>query len=1029
MQGDWTSSLSLAISIDFVSVNDRRLSDTASDGEIRTPQASSFPTPPPRHIFPQETRSSYNDRLHSASDDRPFSNPRPKYLSFDRKEPSPPKRRADEANVPVTGAADLQRPLSNVGGTGSSESTVSDPLEQLKPFDPSALAHKARNEETAALSQRLITAAGTGHHNHTSFHRPRIESGLPTSYRHNLHRARSASTSSLSPSLGSVPCSLRNHGTASHHSSLPSGLLDGAETQYTSPPALVPSPALHFEGSRDQPWSSYISASFPHPSRPSSAASGYGYSHSSSVHRASSSNFTHSRGPSLATTVQTHPTSVGNSCHPSRPSSVLGIENPISSAAQDAAMRIGGRRYHHDRVRFDDNISSNQYSTYLDASRSRPILLSESSPQAQGGLPQRPPAHNSQEHEQHSQSKYRAPSLTAELVYGPRYLEPYNSCEAILLPRPRLRSRSLGSTPAIVVEKVYAAPERFWQRNVAASEADRLHVVPKSTLDASTTGHFDRLQLPSERTQLRQFPSKDARIVLHESIPPPVPPKDAALPSSRLPHTKPLPPTPTPSTPTPAASPQNDAGRASEDSIELLDASELLQRNRDLEEERQAWREEYRNSLGVNAIPLRDRLSPCLTDPSSEGSGRRHVNGSASDNTHDANVNPIRVHRVWNEDGTEQTFLIVQSKRRRTYSIHNMSISTPDLCLEGATQRPNPVRALAARFSSLTGRARGRSAAAETPKPSSCLLPTSQRSSEPSMHRKTPSHATVDTVRSFGRERKLVSNETVIIGKSPKPIQGTNNGAHVKLGALRVMTPPVAQAITRTEVHATHRAPLTGYRPPLTLDDLKAQLGDHPYSAVRQEVSAGFHAERDLSEARIRHAWIDPGASTILQDELVPTGAMQPDDAGYWRGKHKTATAQENGGQSIPGPKTSRPSPSNASVSSSDLSSSSQSGRVQSWQTAQPSRDSTVSGGSTIREPAEHVETSSVAPVDQGPAGLAMMQHAGFPAVASRHFERFSTGDSTVSSEAHLQPTLWDASTVSIDNLFFRPPPSRLPSI
>ena len=39
--------------------------------------------------------------------------------------------------------------------------------------------------------------------------------------------------------------------------------------------------------------------------------------------------------------------------------------------------------------------------------------------------------------------------------------------------------------------------------------------------------------------------------------------------------------------------------------------------------------------------------------------------------------------------------------------------------------------------------------------------------------------------------------------------------------------------------------------------------------------------------------------------------------------------------------------------------------------------------------------------------------------------EQSKTSDSTASSQTHSNPTLWDASSVNIDNLFFRPPPSE----
>lgn len=1046
MQEDWTSSLSFATSFDTIGSRNYVVTDFPSDQEISTPQASSFPTPPPRHIVPQSIsqqaplRGPYRVGLSADLPDSIAS--RPMYLALERGNAVPSRSLAEERQGDNAWTEDLQSPLQKGKGFGSAESSVSEPLEQLRrSISCSSVSQTWWEGESAALPQRQDTAARPRSHSRANFQRPQIGSGLPTSYKHDSHRVKSSSTSKLSSSIGSIPRTWLHHGAASPQLPTPplsasSAALEGAKVRRSASPALVQSPPLHFEVVRDQPWSTYISETRGPSSRPSSAGSIYGTSLTSSVHRAYESDIGHSRGPSFANTIQTQATSVGDSCYPSRPPSASGNENPISAEELNRSMRLRGQRHNHERVRFDTTSPRNQHLPGSSTSQPQSILTGPSSQRSHPAF-QHDSAHNHAWRTQDSASANRVPSVTTELIYGPRYLEPHNSCEAILLPKPRLRSRSLGSTPAIVVEKVYAAPERFWQRNVDAKEGNQLHVVPRLRVGAHFNGRPDQAQTQVEVQQPVRSPRRDPRLVLHESIPPPVPPKDAALPSSGLLPIKPLPPTPTPPTPIPAASLEGLDSRASEDSIEYLDTPELLQRNRKLEEERQAWREEYRNSLGANAVPLRDRLSPCLKDPSLDAMDRRRLEGPSSDITHNAYPSPIRVHRVWNEDGTEQTFLVVQSKHRHTYSNQRMSASTPDLRLDSIAQRPPFIQGLAERFSSLTGRSRGRSAGDEAAKPGARLLSSLRSPAAQSADSKSPPHTTVDTTRSFGRERRLVTHETVIIGKSPEPWQAAEGkDSQEKLGALRPTKSFVVEAMTGTGVETSHRGPLVAYKPPSTLDELKAQLGDHLHVAYTQEILPQFQVDRDPGEVKSRRAWLDTDAD--IMGHQAPVSLADIDERAVrivqergrahkgapLRGTENPPSANLEAGRVVPLSDV----PSNVSRGCSDSCDSSQSGRRQSWRTAQPSHDSTASVGRTVRASAELIESTNDSFAGPSTVQYATGRIASDQSVASPHVERSNTDDSTISSDAHIQPTIWDASTVNIDTLFFRPPPSRLPS-
>ncbi|SNX81765.1 uncharacterized protein MEPE_00470 [Melanopsichium pennsylvanicum] len=994
--------MTVATSIQTVSAQDGDVSDTAS--QIATPQAILFPAPPSREQRIYEAVSigstcrsastcDHTLRIHRRV--HPFAN-------HDSPFPEPHGWRRDR-----NGASEKDE--KSAWRIGGAEELVNEPLEQLSPayYDDPEL-RMAQQQHAADRYQTISPKASKPlrksnnppeARKHVLWRRPQMSPGLPTSYSHDLSRFQ-ASSSLCSPapspqtlqalhidSTASSPClSVRSRQSSITKFQGP--------TRHSSMPALIPSPALHFETRDNHPWPRQIAASIASPSRPSSIACVQTSSRNNSPHRASSSGHSHSRGPSLSHSIQTQRTSTQGS----RPSSVIGYDNPKPGTSRDPSMGSRALRDVHDGDRFETGPASVQPAPRLSALPPRPILLSQAAPQDGDTVHERPQEAREQRRAQPSPNDATTSLVMTEIERSPHYLEPYNSCEAIMLPRPRLRSRSLGN--AIVVQRVHAAPERFWHRESTGNSNARVRLAPTSSVTASPERLGSRLRTQSESAQ-----PKDARLVLHERIPPPVPielipppvpPKDFALPSSGLLPSKSLPPTPSP-----AASPNTDAKRESDDSHERLEAPELLQRNREIDEERQAWREEHKSSLGANIIPLRDRLSPCLRDPSQDEFPRnRRAEGARSNSTYDIQASPIKVQRVWNQDGTEQTFLVVHRQHGHLYSSKKMmSVSSPDLRAVHAShsQRSHLGKSLATRLTGLTGltsKARGRASSKLQDSP----LPPARDTSTLQAAAKSPSVSATSLGPTSGRERKLVSDETVIIGKFPQPVQ-RNESEGIALGIESRFDDTMLATST------VQREPCSGYRPAGTHDEIKAQLSERSPALIRRGTGAHPDTNPDQTQRVDRLTWLDPGSNTFMQDQfMMPSRWLadrQSDTGRAYQVLSKEAGRFEQ-------------TPELLSSVSTNCSDSNYLGQSRGSPTGPPTRDSDTSH--QVRDKAATLALT-----------LNRVQEARIEPV--RHEEHSNTRDSIVSSDIHGGPAVWDPSSVSLDNLFFRPPPDMSPSV
>ncbi len=355
-----------------------------------------------------------------------------------------------------------------------------------------------------------------------------------------------------------------------------------------------------------------------------------------------------------------------------------------------------------------------------------------------------------------------------------------------------------------MVERVHALPERFMQISETRTDGGN-RLVPRSSMVESRSMPTDLPRVRSD-TQLGslQPPKRDPRLSLHANIPPPLPPRDSPLPSSGLLPLKSLPATPRPPTPGP------DPTRDSSESLEQLEAPELLQRNLQLDRDRQAWREQHRTSLGASIGPMIGRLSPCLRVPSLVPFT---PSGQAEPTMRACDASSIQVHRLRNQNGAEQTLLVVQ-QAGHPYAQRASSISSPDLP-KGQSEgkhRMHRLSLLTQKFGGLTGRKRERGAAAQRVEPTSACI-----------DQQPAAASAVDVGRPIGRGRKLVTDETVVIGRPPEPARKDeavqtepwNGHEEVQLG----------EAVSGPALPATYPASPSRYRPAGTRDEIKAQLG------------------------------------------------------------------------------------------------------------------------------------------------------------------------------------------------------------
>lgn len=463
--------------------------------------------------------------------------------------------------------------------------------------------------------------------------------------------------------------------------------------------------------------------------------------------------------------------------------------------------------------------------------------------------------------------------------------------------------------------------------------------------------------LNSRQAEIEDVSLKDYRLKFHQNIPPPLPPKDSPLPSSDLLPAKPL-----PSVPPPYTVPLHRASQGSFESIELLDAVEILQRNEELEKERSAWREEARTGVGVDYNALRDRFSPCLRDPSIPSSSREA--DAVSDDAREVDTSPIRVHRMRNKDGSEHTVLVVHSRPDHPYANQGVSVSSPDL-RQGrsvASRRVPFVKHFAQRLGSLATSRPDRSPSATGPKRSSA-------SAQNDAH-KSP-QPTPATGRLFGKERKLVTDETVIIGKPLKPTIGAGMVSGQEDGKEQeIASQEGHQVLENATVHATRRDSLSRYRPAGTRDEIKAQLSEgEPSVWGRKSVSS-------LSAGEVHDAitWIDPGSNTIVQGNIILPSSF-------------AAHRQEGETEELGSARSGRP-------------------LYSAWSDYTSRRGSNRTGVS---------EWGLEEALAGGPADVSGRS------VSAELTEGEVTRTSSMSTETgDVVP--WDASSVNLDDLFFRPP-------
>ncbi|SJX60489.1 uncharacterized protein SRS1_10112 [Sporisorium reilianum f. sp. reilianum] len=966
MDSGWISSLSIATSINTVSASE---STPLDDSFELTGDGCSFPPPPPR--MPESSTMADPTRFDGCHDANRRLIGSPAGSSASLRYPGRGSRPSSRSSRTDDNA---KQRLSNSdhGHIGWAEEAAQEPLEQLRSSRYDASLDLSDRESSAghpSSVQRLRSHTSdmsgmprSEDSNSLLRQRPRVLSGLPTSYHHNRDRSQS---SSLPDSSRSSHSPSQSFGSIATQITLASAEEDSAKSS-SSRPFLSSSPALHLVNI-DRPWAHWVSDYAGKSTSSATVATNHTRVPSNSVRDTSSSSdhshsHGHSRHPSLSFSVATRPSSPDSRLEPYRSDYPPDTERPTRSEKQRTTVREHGMRNPFEEGHNDVVPHTRARSDSAPVSQSLPNLFAA-------------PAAATQHVAWERAAPNPAPGSHATLPHGtntalvitngvgsPCYLEPYNSCEAIAFPRPRLRSRSLATHPTIVVEKVHAAPERFWQRPDHGYEAENVAVAPRSSILRSGERANEHLEppsaVPSQAMQLSAS-AKDQRLKLHENIPPPLPPKDSPLPSSGL-----LPQKPLPSVPLPHSAPLPRASQDSFDSIELLDADELLQRNEELEQERRAWREEAQSGLGVDYNALRERFSPCLRDPSLATSNRQEDATSAD--AHEAGASPIRVHRMWNKDGTEHTVLVVHSRNGHPYGNQRMSVSSPDLG-EGrgtASRRVPLVKHFAQRLGSFaTGR---RARASATGK---------DRSSSAAQHdAREPPQSTSGSGRSFVKERKLVSDETVIIGKPPE----SANAAGVVAGQVGKNEPQMAlqegrQALEHASVQASRRESLSMYRPAGKKDEIKAQLSEAMPPIWRHRKSG---APRSAGEEHEVDAltWIDPGSSKVMQGKLI---------------LHESFRARQQSETEELGPEGGR----HALYSS--------------WSDYASRRGSKRSRAS-----------------DQA-MEQALASHPA-EAFSRRESALLAEGDftrtSSMSTETPTDLVVWDASSVDIDDLFFRPP-------
>lgn len=842
------------------------------------------------------------------------------------------------------------RPTQRVSSFGWTDHASTEPLEQLSSHHHES-PHRRNSSGLPFLQEWPERAATAGQHFKSARQRPQMGVGLPTSYNHNRNHSLSSSSSASSHSPHSLPQALSSASLSSPTFS------PRVVERKSSLPVLFPSPSLHLSGLVEwpRPGSLCHSKAEKQPFHSTSTKNSLGQT--SSLRQAPYSSQSKIRGCSRSFSVSEPFASAPDYRRPSAPALMIG-DSSVSHAAAGPSIQNPPKQSSRRRRDAPASKRTPDHSRgRLSMSHSHPDLLSIVTPDGERQIclttGKRTTRHQPTE-------RSRAPLIVTELDYSPHYLEPYNSCEAIMLPRPRLRSRSMGATPSIVVERVHAVPERFWQTSDATDDPTGPTLVPRSKVIRQKLSLGDALRTRSETHLGTAHPvKKDFRLSLHENIPPPLPPKDSPVPSSQWLPWKSLPPTPAPqTTPGPAtprpATPEPTASRESSESLEQLEAPDLLQRNRELDQDRQAWRQEHRSSLGANISPMRGSLSPCvrsLSPAASPLAKQRSETAIRFDN-----ASPIKVHRVRNGDGTDPTLLVVQAQSNRPYSKCVASASSPELrrATGASKQRGSLIRHWTRRLGSWTSKLCERGT----------VKPRIQRPLPSNDDQAKSAKSTADASRLIGRGRRLVTDETVIIGRQPRPDQDAPTRREspireeVRLGV----------ALPGPASPSKYHASPSRYRPAGTRDEIKAQLGEHLPWQARSPFLLDVNGDFDASGAGA--SWIDQDSDTFARNILDTL-----------RSRRHSQEGEVDFPQLFDPPALS--SPSSALTSRSD------------------------SAPSTRHDTEAALE----------PTGL-------MPPIATRPEDSdfAASGDTRDSSISTREVALWDASSVDFDNLFFRPP-------
>lgn len=828
----------------------------------------------------------------------------------------------------------------------------------------------SRKELTAAHTGGRVTLEQT--------QRPALSPGLPNSYQNNgrtdppldADLAVTLEESQLRPALtvglGSFGAPKAGEGTIKSRKS--------DVDQWRQPPRMVPSPALHIEMLKDVPWPRVTSPPFQ--TRPTTNAPAHSRTQSAQTTTTTSSHF--SRGSSV-----TFPTTA--------PSSQESCINVAGSPAEKAQRGATGSR------RGFGTVSGSISDTSLTNKLSGEFHKGEKE------------QHDGSRHIR-AQSGSRSIVVTVEQSYSYQILEPVSKCEAIMLPRPRLRSRSMEARSAAVVTAIHAAPERVWHRDRRPSVGQAAFLTTR-TAPIGTSGRVVHFSRSKSIAPPPSKPESDIRLKLHASMPPPVPPKDHL---SMHASTKPLPPIPTPYPWKVTFS----VDRERAESLELLEAAEILELNRQLDAERQAWRHQHSSSIGSHGSPFFDRLNPCLLDPSDAGVAttltNRRVRRAKSD-LRRPSEGSVKVERLWNPDGRDSTFLVAQPQQPNIYTSRRMSASSPALVQgqdERQVQRHGLLRQFATGLSTMVKR--GNALERRSKMPDTGF--TFPKHNDGGLGPKAASTSQLIGLHAFGKERRIIVEEPIVIGRSSVPVHA--EAARIADGA---RAKAHADLTTQASSVACGRAVEGHLATKLQVCNANSQSGNDTH-------------KKDLRRAEARDVWFD--ASQNINVTAQPALRTSAAIGALGSGHVEYSVSQEERDQleldraiaqlEAEDRATELDAPAASKTSCSTSECSCQMCRRSASKIARQAGQSDSATASWLNEPVQRL-----APADRTLSSPyeEIKGDATRECGPSEHkLKRSDTENSNLSGDAHGEFRIWEANTVDVDSLFFRPPPKRTPT-